>query len=181
MAVGDEQKRHIAATLIGVGIAKKDVAKVVGVHFNTIGRWCKEDEFQAVCQKAAEDVIAGVIEAGQSATSLALAKIIELVSSENIEAIVLGMPLNMDGTRGGQAQIVSGFADKLKERLSIPIFFQDERLSTFAAEEKLAETKLTKKKRRGRIDAIAAAEILNAFLESGLRQNKGDNDSTGNL
>ncbi len=109
-----------------------------------------------------------------------ITKIVEIVSSENVEAVVLGMPLNMDGTHGGQAQIVSDFADKLKERFSIPIFFQDERLSTFAAEKKLAETELTKKKRRSRIDAIAAAEILNAFLESESSQkSEKDNSEIG--
>jgi putative holliday junction resolvase len=101
-------------------------------------------------------------------------EIVELVRSEDVEAIVLGLPLNMDGSSGSQSKIVRDFADKLKILIDIPIFFQDERLTTFAAEEKLsqqpfgglASRKLTRKKKRARIDALAAAEILQAFLDS---------------
>jgi putative holliday junction resolvase len=93
-------------------------------------------------------------------------KILEFVQSEGIEAIVLGLPLNMDGSSGGQAEIIRAFAEKLKEHISIPIFLQDERLTTFAAEGKLVERELTRKKKRARIDALAAAEILQAFLDS---------------
>jgi len=93
-------------------------------------------------------------------------KIVEVVSSENVEAIVVGLPLNMDGTQGGQAKIVNDFADGLKKKLEIPIFFQDERLTTYAAEEKLIPRELTRKKKRNRIDALAAAEILQAFIDS---------------
>jgi putative Holliday junction resolvase len=92
--------------------------------------------------------------------------IVEIVRSENIEAIVVGMPLNMDGTQGGQAKIVIDFANELKKHTNIPVLFQDERLTSYAAEEKLAARELTRKKRRKRIDALAAAEILQAFLDS---------------
>ncbi len=93
-------------------------------------------------------------------------KILEFVKTENIEAIVLGLPLNMDGSSGGQAEIIRAFADKLKKQISIPLFFQDERLTTFAAEGKLVERELTRKKKKSRIDALAAAEILQQFLDS---------------
>lgn len=92
------------------------------------------------------------------------------VASEHIEAIVLGLPLNMDGSRGPQAQQVLAFAERLKQRIGIAIHFQDERLSSFGAEEKLQTTGLSKAKQRARLDAVAAAEILHAFLE----ERKGD-------
>jgi putative Holliday junction resolvase len=93
-------------------------------------------------------------------------KIADIVKNENVEAIVIGLPLNMDDTHGFRAKLVIRFADKLKAQLHIPIHFQDERLSTFAAEEKLNFTEFTrKKKKKKRLDAIAAAEILEAFLE----------------
>jgi putative Holliday junction resolvase len=95
-----------------------------------------------------------------------LEKIIEIVKAEGIEAIVVGLPLNMDGTQSGQAALVSGFAQELKKRINLSIFFQDERLTTFAAEEKLVQRGLTRKKKRARIDALAAAEILQQFLDS---------------
>ena len=92
-------------------------------------------------------------------------KIAEVVRTENVEAIVLGLPLNMDDSRGFQAKKVLQFAKQLKNHLNIPIHFQDERLSSFSAEQRLASAKFTRKKKKKRLDAVAAAEILEAFLE----------------
>jgi len=94
----------------------------------------------------------------------------QIVASENIEGIVLGLPLNMDGSQGPQARQVLAFADRLKQRLGIPIYLQDERLSSFGAEEKLQTTGLSRAKRRERLDALAAAEILQAFLDERRRE-----------
>jgi len=93
-------------------------------------------------------------------------KIIKIVKDENVEAIVIGQPLNMDGSKGPQAKIVEEFSNRLKKMISIPIYFQDERLSSFGAEDKLVERNLTRKKKKKRLDALAAAEILQAFLDS---------------
>jgi len=93
-------------------------------------------------------------------------KIIEVVKTENVEAIVLGLPLNMDDSVGPQAQKVQAFAEQIKKQIDIPVFFQDERLSTFAAEGKMIDMDLTRKGKKRRIDALAAAEILQAFLDS---------------
>jgi len=92
-------------------------------------------------------------------------KIIETITSENIEAIVFGLPLNMDGTTGPQAKMTMQFAEELKKHTDVPVHFQDERLSSFVAEEKLAPAEFTRKKKAKRLDAIAAAQILEAFLE----------------
>ena len=108
-------------------------------------------------------------------------KIADIVEAENVEAVVLGLPLNMDDSEGAQAKLVLKFAEQLKEKLIIPVHLQDERLSTFGAEEKLASAEFTSssersrrgsatpgkegKKRKKHLDAIAAAEILDAFLE----------------
>ncbi len=92
-------------------------------------------------------------------------RIEQIVASEHIDAIVLGLPLNMDGSQGPQAQQVLAFAERLKQRIGMAIHFQDERLSSFGAEEKLQATGLSKAKQRQRLDAVAAAEILHAFLE----------------
>jgi putative Holliday junction resolvase len=94
-----------------------------------------------------------------------LEKISEVVSSENVGAIVLGLPLNMDNSQGPQAKLVLKFAEKLRKSLQIPVHLQDERLSSFGAEEKLASAGLTKTAQKNRLDAVAAAEILEAFLE----------------
>ena len=92
-------------------------------------------------------------------------KITDIVRSENVEAIVLGLPLNIDDSEGFQAELVFQFAEQLKTHLQIPIHFQDERLSSFGAEGKLAPADFTRRKKKKRLDAIAAAEILEAFLE----------------
>lgn len=94
-----------------------------------------------------------------------LAKISATVEKEEIEAIVVGLPLNMDDTQGAQAKQVLKFAEQLKSIVEVPIHFQDERLSSFAAEEKLSAAEFTRKKKKKRLDAVAAAEILQAFLE----------------
>ena len=99
-------------------------------------------------------------------------KIAHIVEAENVGAVVLGLPLNMDGSEGPQARLVQKFADRLQAHLNIPVYFQDERLSSFGAEEKLAPANLTKGKMKERLDAVAAAEILEAFLE--LKRSSGE-------
>jgi len=116
----------------------------------------------AICDHA--ETIASPLAVIQGQKDL-LKRIADVVETENVEAIVMGLPLNMDDSQGPQVKLVFKFADQLKERLSIPIHFQDERLSTFSAEEKLAAADFTRGKKRKRLDAIAAAEILEAFLE----------------
>jgi putative Holliday junction resolvase len=93
-------------------------------------------------------------------------KIIEVVKAENVGALVLGLPLNMDDSVGPQAKKVQAFGGEIQKQIDTPVFFQDERLSTFAAEGKMIDMDLTRKGKKRRIDALAAAEILQAFLDS---------------
>jgi putative Holliday junction resolvase len=95
-----------------------------------------------------------------------LKKIADIVEAENVDAVVIGLPLNMDGSEGFQAKRAKQFAEQLKKQLNITIHFQDERLSTFGAQEKLEQTNLSKKKKGYRLDAVAAAQILQDFLET---------------
>lgn len=92
-------------------------------------------------------------------------RIAEIAKTEGVGAVVLGLPLNMDGSEGPQVQRVRTFAAKLGPCIQIPIHFQDERLSSFASAEKLAEADLSRTARRDRLDAVAAADILESFLE----------------
>jgi putative Holliday junction resolvase len=92
-------------------------------------------------------------------------KIGQIVATEGIGAVVLGLPLNMDGSEGPQAKRVLAFAEQLKRHLRIPVYLQDERLSSFGAEEKLREIGLGKAGKQERRDALAAAEILRTFLD----------------
>jgi putative Holliday junction resolvase len=93
-------------------------------------------------------------------------RIADVVRTQNVEAVVVGLPLNMDGSKGAQAKVVLKFASELEEYLGIPIELQDERLTSFSAEHKLAPADLSRGKKRKRIDAVAAAAILEAFLEA---------------
>ncbi|HON90157.1 MAG TPA: Holliday junction resolvase RuvX [Sedimentisphaerales bacterium] len=92
-------------------------------------------------------------------------RIKNIVATDGIEALVLGLPLNMDGTEGPQAKLVRTFGDELGRQLGIPVFFQDERLSSFEAEQRLREMDLSRTKRKARLDALAAADILQSFLD----------------
>lgn len=93
-----------------------------------------------------------------------LKKLSEVVAKEAVQAIVVGLPLNMDDSQGFQTKLVLGFVKRLKAALNVPIYFQDERLSSFAAEEKLNDAGYCGLKKSRRLDAVAAAEILQAFL-----------------
>ncbi len=117
----------------------------------------------AICDAA--ETIASPLAVIQGQKDL-LKKIADIVETENVEAVVLGLPLNMDDSTGPQAKLIFKFAEQLKEHLDIPVHFQDERLSSFSAEQKLASAEFTRGKKRKRLDAVAAAEILQAFLDN---------------
>ncbi len=91
-------------------------------------------------------------------------RICEIISENQIAGIILGLPLNMDGSEGAQAKRVRKYAERLRRRLGLPLVYQDERLSSFVADQILA-TRARKKDRRAANDAIAAAAILQEFLE----------------
>jgi len=95
-----------------------------------------------------------------------LKKLTEIVKSENVGAVILGLPLNMDDSAGPQCELVYQFAEQLKQHIDIGVHFQDERLSTFGAEGHLDAAGLTPKEKRKRLDAVAATEILQAFLDA---------------
>jgi len=94
-----------------------------------------------------------------------IAKIADIIKFENAEAVVLGLPLNMDDTAGYQAKRVHNFAERMKQHIDIPIYLHDERLSSFDAEKRLAGVGLTRKKKKKHLDAVAAASILQSFLD----------------
>ncbi len=93
-------------------------------------------------------------------------KIRRIVADQAVDAIVFGLPLNMDGTEGPQAKRVRDFAAEFTQIIDLPLFFQDERLSSFDAEKKLAALGITRKKKKKHLDAVAAATILQAFLDT---------------
>jgi putative holliday junction resolvase len=81
------------------------------------------------------------------------------------DSVVVGMPVNMDGTKGKSAEKVNEFVEALKGRLSIPVSTYDERLSTKESEKFLISADVSRKKRKGIIDKMAAQLILESYLE----------------
>ena len=92
---------------------------------------------------------------------------IDTIAGENqVDAVVVGLPINMDGTEGDQARLTRKFCADLAEVITIPLYLQDERLSSSAADEMLSESGLTSNKRRQRRDMLAACDILGDFLRA---------------
>ncbi|HSV08988.1 MAG TPA: Holliday junction resolvase RuvX, partial [Candidatus Binatus sp.] len=81
------------------------------------------------------------------------------------ERLVVGLPLNMNGTEGPQAEKVRAFATRVAEHLALPLEFSDERLTTVAAERTLLEADLSRRRRRDLIDQVAATLILQTYLD----------------
>ena len=94
-----------------------------------------------------------------------LAALAEVAARYEVTRLVIGLPLNMDGTEGGSAKLARSFAARLEVRLGLPVEFQDERLSTFEASTRLRDQGLSARDQKGVIDAEAAAVILQGWLD----------------
>ncbi|WP_299649886.1 Holliday junction resolvase RuvX [uncultured Jannaschia sp.] len=88
-----------------------------------------------------------------------------LLAARSVAGIVLGLPLNMDGSEGPRLQSTRAFARNLARRIETPIAFWDERLSTVAAERALLEADASRKRRAAVIDHVAAGYILQGALD----------------
>lgn len=93
------------------------------------------------------------------------AQLQQIIAHRSIGGIVLGLPMNMDGSEGPRAQSTRAFARNLDRLVGLPITFWDERLSTVAAERALLEADTTRKRRAEVIDHVAAGYILQGVLD----------------
>ena len=93
------------------------------------------------------------------------ARLIEIVKEHQIQAFVIGLPLNMDGSEGPRVQATKAFARNLREKIDLPLIYWDERLSTQAAERTLLEADSSRKRRSEVIDKMAATYILQGALD----------------
>ena len=101
-------------------------------------------------------------------TSIAadIAEIGRIVDESGASLLIVGMPYNMDGTRGPQAERVGKFMAKLEKSITVPVLAWDERLSTVAVTRTLIEGGVTREKRKKVVDKLSASYILQGYLDS---------------
>jgi putative Holliday junction resolvase len=128
-----------------IGMALSDVTRSVATPYHTVRR----TKFTADAK-----VIAAAIE------------------EQDVGGVVIGLPLNLDGSEGPRAQSTRAFARNLAARIAVPILFWDERLSTAAVERHLIEADASRKRRAEVIDRMAAAYILQGALDRLKRLNE---------
>jgi putative Holliday junction resolvase len=95
-----------------------------------------------------------------------IARLKFLVEDLEAEAVVVGLPLRMDGTLGDAAQAAMRFVERLQERLDVPVLTQDERLTSYEADQMMIERGFGREERRARSDEFAAMLILQDYLST---------------
>ncbi|HEX8914859.1 MAG TPA: Holliday junction resolvase RuvX [Humisphaera sp.] len=100
-------------------------------------------------------------------------EVLKVVAKEGVQRLLVGLPLNMDDSVGGQARLTMDWARDVAARAGLPLVFVDERLSSFEVEQHLADRKrggerLTRQMKKERLDALVAAGLLQAFLDGRL-------------
>ncbi|NOY85778.1 MAG: Holliday junction resolvase RuvX [Deltaproteobacteria bacterium] len=96
-----------------------------------------------------------------------LGRIFGLVNEHDVERVVVGIPIRMDGTQGPSADKVVEIVEKLRNLLDVPVVTWDERLSTAEAQKVLIGGDVSRRKRKDVVDRVAAALILQTYLDSG--------------
>ncbi|MFQ6058368.1 MAG: Holliday junction resolvase RuvX [Anaerolineae bacterium] len=122
-----------------IGVAVSDPSQVLARSLQVLERTSLQEDMAAICQ---------------------------LVEELQVERVIVGYPRSMDGTVGQQARQVEGFAYKLEQVLDVPLLLWDERLSTVTAARLLTERGIRARDQREKIDAVAAAVILQDYLDS---------------
>lgn len=125
---------------VRIGMALSDPMKIVGSPFDTIVRGKQDEE---------------VFE-----------RILGVIRENDVELIVCGLPLRLDGTDTLQTRKVRSFVEELREKTEIEVVLWDERLSTASANRVLIEGNVRREKRKDAVDKIAASVILQSYMES---------------
>jgi putative Holliday junction resolvase len=127
-----------------IGMAISDELGLTAQGFKTLRRKSLEDDFQEIAA---------------------------IINQFEISKIVVGLPKNMNGTLGSQAETVLKWVEILKDRIEVPVVTWDERLSTVGASKVLLEADLSRRKRKKVIDKLAAVLILQGYLDQSRRTN----------
>lgn len=106
------------------------------------------------------------------------ARIAELVKTHDVTRIIVGLPTRLDGTEGAEARRARQFAAALQQEIGVPVELLDERLSTAEAERAMLEADASRARRRERRDAVAAALILQRYLDTRKRESGNGNRET---
>ena len=115
-----------------------------------------------------------VIEA--SGNQMLLEQLAKVIGQLEPDELVVGFPLNMDGSEGPRAKLIGRLADDLRQRFKLEVHLVDERLSTYEADQRMGQTGLTHRGKKVRRDAQAAAVILSDFLSA---LDRGDTEGNG--
>ena len=145
--MGNKMAMRIMGLDIGsrtIGIAISDELGITAQGLKTLRRKSMEEDFEEIAT---------------------------IIRQFEIEKIVVGLPTNMDGTLGIQAEKVLKWLEALKDRIEIPVATWDERLTTVGASRVLLEADLSRKKRKKVIDKVAAVLILQGYLDQDRRKN----------
>ncbi|SDG78691.1 Holliday junction resolvase RuvX [Pelagibacterium luteolum] len=92
-------------------------------------------------------------------------RLLALITHNNVTGIVIGLPLNMDGSEGPRAQSARAFVRNLKQKIDLPMVFWDERMSTMAVTRTMIEADLSRARRAEVVDKLAASYILQGALD----------------
>ncbi|MCK4463432.1 MAG: Holliday junction resolvase RuvX [Candidatus Omnitrophica bacterium] len=98
-----------------------------------------------------------------------ISRLKDIIKSEGVNEVVIGLPLNMNGSAGPQAEKAIKFCDLLKEEISIPVKLWDERMTTVEVERVMIEADISRHKRKKKIDKLAAQVMLQSYLNSQTR------------
>ncbi|MBU1006457.1 MAG: Holliday junction resolvase RuvX [Candidatus Omnitrophica bacterium] len=124
-----------------------------------------EKRIGAAISDALNTIAQGIETIERKDTKSAIIKIKELLKEHDITKIVIGMPFNMDGTKGKSAHLMEEFVDLIKAETKVSVETVDERLTTAQGERMLVEADVSRKKRKTSIDKIAAQLILQMYLD----------------
>lgn len=92
-------------------------------------------------------------------------KLCELIKKENAQKVVVGLPRNMDGSYGFRCDACKELGENLEKASGVPVFYQDERLTTVIAHDILSANNVRGKKKKATVDAVSAVMILQSFLD----------------
>lgn len=105
--------------------------------------------------------------------------VLDICREKQVTTIVVGLPLNMDGSRGSAAAAVDKFIQRLREQSALPVEVWDERLSSRQAERLLIDSDVSRRKRKGLVDQLAAHVVLQSYLDAHAQKTPYSDNSAG--